>query len=184
MITKGLICGLRYSSYLNRATCCAVSGKGEPWCLGPPIGFSHLYEFFNAWLFSIYFCTLQVCVFVLYNASARFNRQKALNIAAEKPSLDVILPSISRIATFGTGTPFDTRFNFSATLSSRSMQAETVISGTGDPSHLTDASTQGGLENKKRCKRKGLEDCQVNNETSFSQHDQIQKNKPKDYITV
>ncbi|KAH6872056.1 hypothetical protein B0T10DRAFT_449948 [Thelonectria olida] len=26
------------SSCLNRATCCAVSGEGEPWCPGPPIG--------------------------------------------------------------------------------------------------------------------------------------------------
>ncbi|KAI1287737.1 hypothetical protein F5Y03DRAFT_114280 [Xylaria venustula] len=26
------------SSCLKRATCCAVSGEGEPWCLGPPIG--------------------------------------------------------------------------------------------------------------------------------------------------
>ncbi|KAI3340139.1 hypothetical protein F4824DRAFT_436017 [Ustulina deusta] len=26
------------SSCINRATCCAVSGEGEPWCPGPPIG--------------------------------------------------------------------------------------------------------------------------------------------------
>ncbi|KAI0433447.1 hypothetical protein F5Y09DRAFT_73915 [Xylaria sp. FL1042] len=265
------------SSCLNRATCCAVSGEGEPWCPGPPIGpgvqachivpqhhyhlypiigsqcndeerpveesprrlqeawqstwsprngillMKHLHEFFDARLFSIHPRTLRVRVFVPYDALTRFNGQRASvpptidrkalrhhyemccieNMAAERPSLDVTSPGISGIATSGTGTPFDTRHDLPATPSSRSMQTETVISRTGDPSKRsrptpsdqnqpTDTSRQSSLVeeaeaapwgNKRSCKRRRSEDYQVGDETS-SQHDWIQEDTSEGYITV
>ncbi|KAI0812963.1 hypothetical protein GGR55DRAFT_687851 [Xylaria sp. FL0064] len=265
------------SACLNRATCCAVSGEGEPWCPGPPIGpgvqachivpqhhyhlypligsqynddedgpveesprrlqeawqntwsprngillLKHLHEFFDARLFSIHPHTFRVRVFVPYDALARFNGRRASvpatidrkalrhhyemccieNMAAERPILDATSLSMSRIATSGTGTPFDTRYDLPAT---PSLTEETVISRTGDPSkrsrptpsdqsHPTDASRQGGLveeaeaepwENRrKRCKGGRLGDCQVDDETPSSQHDWIQEDKPESYITV
>ncbi|KAI3335382.1 hypothetical protein F4824DRAFT_511001 [Ustulina deusta] len=265
------------SSCLNRATCCAISGEGEPWCPGPPIGpgvqachivpqhhyhlypsvggqyddedrpveesprrlqeawqntwsprngillMKHLHEFFDARLFSIHPRTFRVRVFVPYNALTRFNGQRASvpttidrkalrhhyemccieNMAAERPNLDAASPSVSRMATSGTGTPFSTRYDLPATPSSRGTQMETVIGRTGDPSkrsrpipsdqsQTTGASGQDNLveeagavpwRGERGCKRRRLEDCQVDEETS-SQHDWIQEDMPEGYITA
>ncbi|KAJ2995682.1 hypothetical protein NUW58_g1202 [Xylaria curta] len=265
------------SSCLNRATCCAVSGEGEPWCPGPPIGpgvqachivpqqhyhlypsiggqhcdedspveessrrlqeawqntwsprngillMKHLHEFFDARLFSIHPRTLRIRVFVPYNALTGFNGQKASvpatidrkalrhhyemccieNMAAERPNLDVASPSISRMATSGTGTPFSAGTDLSVTPSSRGTQMEIAIGRTGDPSKRSrpnpfdqsqprDASRHDDLleeteaapwKGERGRKRKRSEDCQVKNETS-AQYDWFQKDMPEGYITA
>ncbi|KAI0399511.1 hypothetical protein F4802DRAFT_589077 [Xylaria palmicola] len=264
------------SSCLNRATCCAISGEGEPWCPGPPIGpgvqachivpqqhyhlypstggqhcdedspveessrrlqeawqntwsprngillMKHLHEFFDARLFSIHHRTLRIRVFVPYNSLTRFNSQKASvpatidrkalrhhyemccieNMAAERPNLDAALPSKSRMATSGTGTPFSARTDLPVTPSSRGAQME-IIGRTGDPSKRSrlspsdqsqpsDASAYNDLlEETERApwkddrghKRRRSEDCQVDNETS-PPHDWFQGDMPAGYITA
>ena len=238
------------SSCLNRATCCAVSSEGEPWCPGSPIGpgvqachivpqhhyqlypisggqyddvedvsprrlqeawqhtwnprngillMKHIHEFFDARLFSINPHTFRIRVFVPYNALIKFNGERASvpattdrkalrhhyemccieNMAAERPNLDATSPSTSRIATSGTGTPFSARYDLPATPNSRSMQTETVVGRTGDPSKRSrstpsnhgqamNASERGGhieeeeaaqWTDERMCKRRRL-DCQ------------------------
>lgn len=102
----------------------------------------HLHEFFDARLFSIHPRTLRVRVFVPYDVLTEFNGRKASipttvdrkalrhhyemccieNMAAQRPNLNVALPSISRIGTSVIGSPFSARTNLSATPSSGDTQ--------------------------------------------------------------
>ncbi|KAH7184509.1 hypothetical protein DER44DRAFT_803108 [Fusarium oxysporum] len=94
----------------------------------------HLHDFFDARLFSIHPRTLRIRVFVPYNALTRFNGQKASvpntidrkalrhhyemscieNMAAERPILDVISPTASRM-TSGLATPLTAKTDLPAT---------------------------------------------------------------------
>ncbi|KAI0877484.1 hypothetical protein GGS24DRAFT_487861 [Hypoxylon argillaceum] len=102
----------------------------------------HLHEFFDARLFSIHPRTLRVRAFVPYDVLTEFNGRKASipttvdrkalrhhyemccieNMAAQRPNLNVALPSISRIGTSVIGSPFSARTNLSATPSSGDTQ--------------------------------------------------------------
>ncbi|EGU89343.1 hypothetical protein FOPG_20090 [Fusarium oxysporum f. sp. conglutinans race 2 54008] len=94
----------------------------------------HLHDFFDARLFSIHPRTLRIRVFVPYNALTRFNGQRASvpntidrkalrhhyemscieNMAAERPILDVISPTASRM-TSGMATPLTAKTDLPAT---------------------------------------------------------------------
>ncbi|KAF5547491.1 hypothetical protein FNAPI_8520 [Fusarium napiforme] len=100
----------------------------------------HLHDFFDARLFSIHPRTLRIRVFVPYNALTRFNGQRASvpntidrkalrhhyemscieNMAAERPILDVISPTASRM-TSGMATPLTTKTDLPATPTSEDL---------------------------------------------------------------
>ncbi|KAI0868414.1 hypothetical protein GGS24DRAFT_482490 [Hypoxylon argillaceum] len=125
------------------------------------------------------------------------------NMAAESPYLDTTSPSASSIATSGTSTPLSTRHSLPATPSSGGTHIEPIIGRTGDPSkrsrptrsdksQTADASVQGDLvegagavlpRDERSPKRRRLEDCQVDDETS-SRHDCIQDDRLKRRITA
>ncbi|KAH6977606.1 hypothetical protein EDB80DRAFT_757377 [Ilyonectria destructans] len=161
----------------------------------------HLHEFFDAPLFSIRPHTLRIRVFMPYNALARFNGQKASmcsieNMAAERPNLDTASPSTSRIATYGSYI-WDRHAVYS-----RGTQMEAVTGRTSNPAKRSrpersgqnqprDASRQDDLAEEAEavlwkeetgCKRRRLEDCQGDDETS-PRHDLFQQDMPQGYIT-
>ncbi|PNP52590.1 hypothetical protein FNYG_15832 [Fusarium nygamai] len=153
----------------------------------------HLHDFFDARLFSIHPRTLRIRVFVPYNALTRFNGQiasvpntidrKALrhhyemscieNMAAERPILDVISPTASRM-TSGMATPLTPKTDLPATPTS----GDSGNGRAGDPTKKSrpnypdqsiqrDASMPGDLlhtlnivelVNERGQKRKGLDD--------------------------
>ncbi|KAK2471246.1 hypothetical protein H9L39_17477 [Fusarium oxysporum f. sp. albedinis] len=103
----------------------------------------HLHEFFDVRLFSIHPHTLRIRVFVPYDALTEFNGKRASvhitidrkalrhhcdmsrieNMTADRPILDVISPSTSRM-TSGKATPLTARTDLPATPTSVSRATE------------------------------------------------------------